>query len=66
MASPTSTGVSSGIERRVVVDHLTALLSTMRELRDLPAFWHGLGPGIRQRWEDFQADVASMRIEWKE
>jgi hypothetical protein len=58
-----STGVSSGIERRVVLEHLTALLSTMRELRDLPGFWYYLGPTVRVRFEDFQGELAALRAE---
>jgi hypothetical protein len=59
----TSTGVSSAIDWRVVLEHLTALLSTMRELRDLPGFWYYLGPSVRVRFEDFQGAFAALRAE---
>jgi hypothetical protein len=61
-----STGASSVIERRVVLEHLTALLSTMRELRDLPGFWYYLGPTVRVRFEDFQGELAALRAELRE
>jgi hypothetical protein len=61
-----SSGVSSGIKRRVVLEHLTALLSTMRELRDLPGFWYYLGPSARVRFEDFQGELAALLAELRE
>lgn len=61
-----STGVSSEIDRRRVVVQLDAALNAMRALRADQVFWLSLGPGFRIRYEDFQGDLAAMRVAWRE
>jgi len=61
-----STGVSSEIERRRVVVQLDTALNALRSLRVDRGFWLSLGPGFRIRYEDFQGDLAAMRVAWRE
>lgn len=61
-----STGVSSEIDRRRVVVRLDEALNALRGLRADQGFWLSLGPGFRVRYEDFQGDLAAMRVAWRE
>ncbi len=65
MASPTSTGVSSEIERHRVVAILDVIREDLQALRGDPDFWLGLGPAFRVRYEDFQGDLAALRAAWR-
>lgn len=60
-----STGVSSEIELRKVREHLDRLSDSMRALRAEPKFWLSLGPAFRVRYEDFQGDLAALRVAWR-
>lgn len=65
MASPTSTGVSSEIERHRVVAFLDGIGDSLRVLRADPDFWQSLGPAFRVRYEEFQGDLAALRAAWR-
>jgi hypothetical protein len=58
-------GVSSEIDRRRVVSILCGIGDSLMELRASPDFWTGLGPAFRVRYEDFQADLATLRSAWR-
>jgi hypothetical protein len=57
-----STVVLSGIDERGVSAYLGVLLDTMRALRGEAEFWCRLGPAFRVRFEDFQSELATMRV----
>lgn len=61
----TSTGVSSEIERRRVCAFLDGISDSLRALRADSEFWLSLGPSLRVRYEDFQGDLAALRIAWR-
>jgi hypothetical protein len=65
MPEKPSTGVSSENERRAVYQYLTGIGIALREVREMPEFWHSLGPAFRVRFEDFQGDLAALRAAWR-
>ena len=66
MDEHTSTEVSSEIERHRVVAFLDGIGDSLRVLRGNPRFWLSLGPAFRGRYEDFQGDIAALRVSWRE
>lgn len=60
-----STGVSSEIDGNRVSAYLAVILDTMRALRGEAEFWTRLGPAFRVRFEDFQSELAAMRVAFR-